>query len=293
MCLADLIPKLLSRGKQLLAVKFVFEFQLTDKFPPVPLLKAYLKESKKVAKKVCREGKNSLKALVILLFTLEKRKHCRDQGQTFVCGYYILLASPQNEATAKEVGAMKSVIKVIEDYKLDSEYPREVLEKQIEHLEKQKADRKRPAAKLQQSNKQKQHQQSGHKRPRSDAPAGVAALLKTYGAVNSISSFPSYQHSLLPATGLLSDGPAPLVSSSAAPYGMSGLTPPIAPYSGSSAGLYAVGGARMSLSGNPSGDGSLVYSSEPYVASGYYDRPTAYDGYGGLPSQYHPSYYPQ
>lgn len=71
---ADLINKLLSQGKQLLAVKFVFEFQLTDKFPPVPLLKEYLKVSKKLAKKVCREGKNSLKSLVIYFPFRKKRK---------------------------------------------------------------------------------------------------------------------------------------------------------------------------------------------------------------------------
>ncbi|KAF3453350.1 hypothetical protein FNV43_RR03790 [Rhamnella rubrinervis] len=212
---ADLIHKLIGRGKQLLAVKFVFEFQLTDEFPPVPLLQSYLKESKNLAKKVCREGKNSLKSL--------------------------------NEATAKEVGAMKSVIKVIEDYKLESEYPREILEKQIERLEKQKANRKRPAAKSQQPNKQ---QQSGNKRPRSDA----LVVPLSYGAVNSISTVPSYQQSHLQSTGLFPDGPAPHVSSSAAPYGISGLTPPIAPFAGSSAGLYGLAG----------------------VASGYYERPTAY-----------------
>lgn len=204
-------------------------------------------------------------------------------------GVIFYLISPQNEGTAKEVGAMKSVIKVIEDYKLESEYPREILEKQIVRLEKQKADRKRPAATWQHPNKQ---QQSGNKRPRSDAPAGVVAVPLSYGAVNSISIVPSYQQSHLESTGLFPDGPVPLVSSSAAPYAMSGLTPPIAPYAGSSAGLYGLAGAAMGFSGNPSGGSSLVYSSEPYVASGYYERPTAYGGYG-VPSQYHPSYYPQ
>lgn len=204
-------------------------------------------------------------------------------------GVIFYLVSPQNEATAKEVGAMKSVIKVIEDYKLESEYPREILEKQIERLEKQKADRKRPAAKSQQPNKQ---QQSGNKRPRSDARVGVAAVPTSYGAVNSISTVHSYQQSHLQSTGLIPDGPAPHVSSSAALYGMSGLTPPIAPYVGSSAALYALAGAAMGFSGNPSGGSSLVYPSEPYVASDYYERPTAYGGYG-VPSKYHPSYYPQ
>lgn len=65
LCFADLVQKLVSKGKQLLAIKFSFEFELTDKFPPVPLLKDYVKESKKIAKKVCKEGRNSLKSLVI------------------------------------------------------------------------------------------------------------------------------------------------------------------------------------------------------------------------------------
>lgn len=64
----DLIQKLVSKGKHLLAVKFISEFDVTDKFPPVPLLKAYVKESKKLAKKVCEEGNNSKKAAVIYIF---------------------------------------------------------------------------------------------------------------------------------------------------------------------------------------------------------------------------------
>lgn len=187
---------------------------------------------------------------------------------------------------------MRSVIKVIEDYKLESEYPREILEKRIEQLEKQKAGRKRPAAKQQQQlkNQKQQQQQSGNKRPRIDAPVGLVAVPKSYGAANSTVS--SYQHSHLQSTGLLPNGPAPHVSSSAAPYGMPGLTPPIAPYVGSSAGLYGLAGAPMGFSVNSSAGSSLLYSSEPYVESGYYDRPTSYGGYS-VPSHYHPAYYPQ
>ena len=62
LCVADLIQKLLDGGKQLLAVRFAFEFGLIEKFPPVPLLKDYLKETKKLAKQVCKDGKNSLKS---------------------------------------------------------------------------------------------------------------------------------------------------------------------------------------------------------------------------------------
>jgi hypothetical protein len=63
--LADLIQKLISKGKQLLAVKFIFEFELTEKFPPVPLLKSYLKDAKKLAVKVRKEGNESHVSLVI------------------------------------------------------------------------------------------------------------------------------------------------------------------------------------------------------------------------------------
>lgn len=63
--LADLIQKLISKGKQLLAVKFIFEFELTEKFPPVPLLKSYLKDAKKLATKVRKEGNESQVSLVI------------------------------------------------------------------------------------------------------------------------------------------------------------------------------------------------------------------------------------
>ena len=64
LCVADLIVKLLDSRKQLLAVRFVFEFGLEEKFPPVPLLEDYLKETKELAKQVCNDGKNSLKSQV-------------------------------------------------------------------------------------------------------------------------------------------------------------------------------------------------------------------------------------
>ena len=62
---ADLIEKLMSKGKHLFAIKFVSEFDMTDKFPPVPILKAYVMESKRLAKKISEEGNNSKKAAVI------------------------------------------------------------------------------------------------------------------------------------------------------------------------------------------------------------------------------------
>lgn len=65
----------------------------------------------------------------------------------------------QNEAAAREISAIKSVIKVIESHNFDSEYPRANLEKRIEVLEKLIANRKRPAEAPPMKPKQPQQQQ--------------------------------------------------------------------------------------------------------------------------------------
>jgi len=61
---ADLIQKLNSKGRQLDAVKFIYALNIVDKFPPVPLLKAYITESKKIAQGVRKKRNNSLQAQV-------------------------------------------------------------------------------------------------------------------------------------------------------------------------------------------------------------------------------------
>jgi hypothetical protein len=45
---ADIIEKLIKDAKQIEAIGFAAEFELLDRFPPVPLLKTYLKDSRKV-----------------------------------------------------------------------------------------------------------------------------------------------------------------------------------------------------------------------------------------------------
>ncbi|KAL6205390.1 hypothetical protein ACLB2K_022650 [Fragaria x ananassa] len=237
-----LIQKLMSKGKHLLAIKFISEFDMTDKFPPVPILKAYVKESKRLAKKVSEERNNSKKAA--------------------------------NEAIAKETGALKSVIKIIEDLKLESEYPPSSLEKRIDQLEKEKANRKRQAAApAGKPFQQQQQQQYGNKRPRMIAPVGSTAVSNA-------------------AAGLLVQSPTAYVSSAAAPYVVSGTAPPVAPYVGSSTGQYGYAGGQMGFPRNPGPSSTHLYSSEQYVPSGYPNRLTAYGGYS-VPTQYHPSYYSQ
>lgn len=65
-CVTEIVHKLIDKGKQLLAVKFIFQFELTDKFPPLPLLEAYISDCKEVAQKIYKNGKSSNRAVVIL-----------------------------------------------------------------------------------------------------------------------------------------------------------------------------------------------------------------------------------
>lgn len=61
---ADIIQELISRGQQLDAVHFTYEVGLVDKFPPVPLLKAFLKDAKKAASSILEDPNNASKAMV-------------------------------------------------------------------------------------------------------------------------------------------------------------------------------------------------------------------------------------
>ncbi|XWS51789.1 hypothetical protein CRYUN_Cryun11dG0013000 [Craigia yunnanensis] len=209
----DLIQKLLDSGKQLFAVRFVFEFGLAKKFPPVPLLEDYLKKTKRLAKQVCKDGKDSLKS--------------------------------QNEATTKEIGALKAVIKIIEQHKLETEHSQVCLQKRIEQLEKQQADRKHPAilpaakpqqvsqqAKKKKKKKKKQAQgkqpQSGNKRPKTTA--SVIHTVASLGVAGSSSAVPPFQHSHLQPAGLLPDHSASYMSLLTASLGVPGSSSAVPPF---------------------------------------------------------------
>ncbi|RWW08379.1 hypothetical protein GW17_00028189 [Ensete ventricosum] len=105
-------------------------------YPPVPLLEAYLKESRKAAQGARKRGNNS--------------------------------SQLQNEAISKELAAAKAVIKTVEECKLESKFSCEDLQKRITRLEQQKADKNRTAtaatAMISGTSKQ---QQPSNKRPRS------------------------------------------------------------------------------------------------------------------------------
>ncbi|KAI3914156.1 hypothetical protein MKW98_003229, partial [Papaver atlanticum] len=105
------IDALISAGKQIDAVHFVQAFKLTENYPPVPLLKTYLKYLRR-----------------------------NSQGKITAAGGAV---GVQNEANSQELAALKAVIKCVEDYKLEAEYPLDPLQRREAQLEKSKADKKR------------------------------------------------------------------------------------------------------------------------------------------------------
>ncbi|KAL1220651.1 FRIGIDA-like protein 4b [Cardamine amara subsp. amara] len=110
----EMIEELIIRGQQLDAVHFTFEVGLVHKFPPVPLLKAYLRDAKKATALITEDPNNPGRA-----------------------------AHP---VARKEQSALRAVIKCIEEYKLEEEFPPENLKKRLDQLEKTKTEKRKPAA---------------------------------------------------------------------------------------------------------------------------------------------------
>ncbi|XP_061342539.1 FRIGIDA-like protein 3 [Gastrolobium bilobum] len=106
-----IVDLLINNGKQIAAVHFIHAFQLQESFAPVPLLKVYLKNRRRNSQ--------------------VKTGSVRD------------VATAKNDANAQELAALKTVIKCIEEYKLESEYPLDTLQKRVSQLEKSRSDKKR------------------------------------------------------------------------------------------------------------------------------------------------------
>ncbi|XP_052178839.1 truncated FRIGIDA-like protein 1 [Diospyros lotus] len=247
--ISDLIPKLLSKGKHLPAIKFIFYFELADKFPAVPILKEYVELSKQQAQEIRKGGKNSRKS--------------------------------QNEAISKEITALRSVIKIIEDQKLESEYPKGILMERIATLEKEKADKKNsivvPLPKTRQQSKAQKL--SGGKRPRTSPAVPSAAPPAVRYAGSSVGIAGSALDS------------APYLSSVG---GLEGSFHSAALYAaGSSGGLYGSVGTPLGMHGDLTSTQALPYPLKSHIPpSGYLDGLSSYSGYG-LPPQHPPAYHPQ
>ena len=74
--LADVVEKL--RGqRQLDALRFIFAFGLVEKFPPVPLLKAYLEHQRKASEEIAKKGRDHVGSLVCLFLLVWCMLPCR------------------------------------------------------------------------------------------------------------------------------------------------------------------------------------------------------------------------
>ncbi|CAD5327949.1 unnamed protein product [Arabidopsis thaliana] len=109
----DMIEELIIRGQQLDAVHFTFEVGLVHLFPPVPLLKAYLRDAKKATVLITDDSNNSGRSAHLV--------------------------------ARKEQSALRAVLKCIEEYKLEEEFPPENLKKRLDQLEKTKTEKRKPA----------------------------------------------------------------------------------------------------------------------------------------------------
>ncbi|XP_010551726.1 PREDICTED: FRIGIDA-like protein 4a [Tarenaya hassleriana] len=110
----DMIEELISRGQQLDAVHFTYEVGLSDKFPLVSLLKAYLRDAKKAAASIVEDPSNPGRSVHL--------------------------------AVRKEQSAIRAVLKCIEEYKLEEKFPPENLKKRLDQLEKAKTEKRKPAS---------------------------------------------------------------------------------------------------------------------------------------------------
>lgn len=103
------IGVLVDSARPIDAINLAYAFGLTEQFEPVQLLKAYLREVRKVSH--AKNGKMS--------------------------------PGVQNEMNERELSALKAVIKCIEEHKLEEQYPVDPLQKRVIQLEKAKADKRR------------------------------------------------------------------------------------------------------------------------------------------------------
>ncbi|KAL4634037.1 hypothetical protein ACB092_04G168300, partial [Castanea dentata] len=109
----DFIKNLIERKIYIKAVRFICAFKLVDKFPPVPLLKKYLENSRSSTKNSCKRMKS-----------LEE----------------------MDKAANREIAALRDVLGCITDYNLESQFPPKDIERRVLELEKLKAERRNAAS---------------------------------------------------------------------------------------------------------------------------------------------------
>lgn len=107
--MSDFVDTLNKDGKQIEALCFAHHFGLMDKIQPAAMLKAYLKEVRKAAQEMPKNG-----------------------------------ANPKHESMMKELSAVKAVLRAVEEYNLGEQFATDGLQRRLVQLEKSKADRRKP-----------------------------------------------------------------------------------------------------------------------------------------------------
>ncbi|KAL2342514.1 hypothetical protein Fmac_003799 [Flemingia macrophylla] len=107
----DIIDELIKNGKEIEAVYFASESGLTERFPPIDLLKSYHQNYKKNVTTMSKKGNNN--------------------------------HAVTDDSSTTELNSIKAIIKCVEDHKLESEFDLDNLRKRATHLEKSKAERKK------------------------------------------------------------------------------------------------------------------------------------------------------
>ncbi|KAJ1282272.1 hypothetical protein BS78_03G039200 [Paspalum vaginatum] len=109
--LGDIVDEIIKSGNAIEAIYIAHEADLFERYPPLPLIKSYLRNSSDKAQAVMRKGRHSLSSV--------------------------------EEATNVESDAYRSVIKCVESCQLQSVFNIEATKKKLARLEKEKADMKR------------------------------------------------------------------------------------------------------------------------------------------------------
>ncbi|XP_055834769.1 FRIGIDA-like protein 4a [Solanum dulcamara] len=108
--IGDIIEELVKIGKEVEAVYFATESGLSERYPPLSLLKLSLRNCRRNANNISKKGKFSSAAV--------------------------------DKANSIELEATKALIKCVEDHKLESEFSLEGLKKRVTELEQAKAKKK-------------------------------------------------------------------------------------------------------------------------------------------------------
>ncbi|WVZ72576.1 hypothetical protein U9M48_021011 [Paspalum notatum var. saurae] len=109
--LGDIVDELIKSGNAIEAIYIAHEADLLERYPPLPLIKSYLRNSSDKVQAVLRKGRHSLSAV--------------------------------EEANNVESDVYRSVIKCVESCQLQSVFNIEATKKKLARLEKEKADMKR------------------------------------------------------------------------------------------------------------------------------------------------------